>query len=122
MFGNVLFLLAVVPGLVAAYALLLRPILHRIPAFQTFYAEADGFWAKVWAICGKSITVLWGYVLGGIGSSLALLDRIAPAVGDADLKDKVSQALQSNPQILGYILAGISVITIAARVRSLLRA
>src|SRR4051812_38044727 len=108
MFGKIVFALAVVPGLVAAYALLLRPILRRIPAFQTFYAEADGFWAKVWAICGQSVTVLWGYVLGGIGSGLALLDRIAPAVGDADLKDKVTQALQSNPRMLGYILASIS--------------
>jgi len=115
-------ILLVFPGLLAGYFMLLRPLLHKLPAFQKFYAEADGFWAKVWAICGQSVTVLWGYVLGGIGSGLALLDKVAPAVGDADLKDKVTQALQSNPQILGYILAGISAVTIAARVRSLLRA
>jgi len=122
MFGNVLFIVLAVPGLIAGYALLLRPLLHRIPVFQKFYAEADTFWSKVWAVCGKSATILWSYVLGGIGSSFALLDKVGPAVGDADLKDKVTQALQSNPKILGYILAGISAVTIAVRVRSLLKA
>lgn len=116
------FLLLVLPGLIFLYALLLRPLLHKIPAFQKFYAEADGFWAKVWAICGKSITMLWGYVLGGVGALFELLDKLGPAFGDADLKDKVTQALQSNPKILGYILAGISMVTIAARVRSLMKA
>lgn len=116
-----LLLLFVLPGLICLYALILRPFLHRIPAFKAFYDEADGFWAKVWAACGKSITVLWGYVLGGIGGLFGLLDKLGPAVGDPDLKDKVTSALQSNPKILGYILAGISVVTIAARVRSLMK-
>lgn len=117
-----LFLMFVMPGLIVGYALLLRPLLHKIPALQKFYAEADGFWAKVWAICGKSITLAWSYMLGGIGSGLAMLDKIAPAVGDPDLKDKVTEALQSNPRVIGYILTGISVITIAARLRSLMKA
>lgn len=115
------FLLLVLPGLICLYALLLRPLLHKVPAFQKFYAEADGFWSKVWAVCGKSLTIAWGYVVGGVGSGLALLDPVANAIGDPDLKTQLTNALQSNPQILGYILAGISVVTIMARVRSLMK-
>jgi hypothetical protein len=59
-------LVFIIPGLIVAYALILRPFLHKIPALQVFYAESDGFWAKVWACCGKSVTVAWGYLLGAL--------------------------------------------------------
>jgi hypothetical protein len=117
-----LWLLLTVPGLVVIYAIILRPLLHRVPAFQKFYADADGFWAKAWAICGKSVTVLWGYILGGIGSSVALVDPIASALGDPDFKDQVTNALQGNPKILGYALVAISAVTIVSRLRSLRKA
>jgi hypothetical protein len=110
-----------IPGLIVTYALVLRPFLRKIPALQTSYAEADGFWAKVWAYCGKSATVTWGYLLGGFGSAIAMLDPLANAVGDPDLRDKVTSLLQSNPQVLGYLTIGISLITIAARLRSITR-
>lgn len=115
---TVFLLILIVPGLACLYAMILRPMLHKIPALATFYAEADGFWQKVWAICGKSITVAWGYILGGIGSSLALVDPVSAALGDPDLKTQVTTALQSNPQILGYVTIAISIITIIARLRS----
>ncbi|NPU23919.1 hypothetical protein [Bradyrhizobium denitrificans] len=109
------------PGVIFAYAVVLRPLLHRITVFRTFYDEADGFWAKAWAMCGRSITVLWGYVLGGIGSTLALFDKLAPLVGapDIDLQGKVKDALIEYPQIAGWVLFAISLITIWARVRTI---
>lgn len=116
-----LFLILVAPGLAVVYALLLRPLLHKVTAFQAFYAKADGFWASVWAHCGHSVTIAWGYLLAGIGTAFGLLDPVAKAVGDPDLKTQVTDALQSNPKILGYILAGISAVTIAARIRSLVK-
>lgn len=109
----------ILPGLMVAYALILRPLLRKIPALQKFYTDADGFWQTVWAYCGKSITVAWGYLLGGLGSALALIDPLASAVGDPGLKDQITTALQSNPKILGYVTIAISVITIAARLRSI---
>ena len=116
-----LWLILIAPGLVIGYALLLRPLLRRIPAFKAFYDNADGFWAKVWAVCGNSITVLWGYVLGGIAAAFSLVDQLGAALGDPgmNLKQQVVDALKDNPQFLGYALTGISVITILARVRSL---
>lgn len=116
-----LWLLLIVPGLLAAYFLFLRSILHKIPVLQKFYTEADGFWSKVWALTGKSLTMVWGYLLTAIGAGLELLDKIGPAIGDPnlDLKTQVTGALQNNPALLGYALMGISVITILARVRSI---
>ena len=115
---TIFLLILIVPGLACLYAMILRPMLRKIPALAKFYAEADGFWAKVWAICGKSITVLWGYILGGIGSALALAEPLSTALGDPDLNGKITSALQNNPQYLGYFTIAVSVITIAARLRS----
>ena len=108
----------IIPGLIVTYALVLRPFLRKIPALQTFYAEADGFWAKVWAYCGKSVTIAWSYLLGDFGWAMTMLDPLANAVGDPDMKDKVTSLLQANPAMLGYLTIAISVITIAARLRS----
>jgi len=112
-------LVFIIPCLIVTYAVLLRPWLRKIPALLAFYAEADGFWARVWAYCGKSVTVAWGYLLGGFGSAMALLDPLAKVVGDPDLKDQVTTLLQSNPKVLGYITIWISLVTIAARMRSI---
>lgn len=114
-----LWLLLIVPGLLCAYFFFLRPILRAIPALKSFYIEADTFWGKVWAIMGKSVTVVWGVFLTGVGTIFQWLDPIASALGDPDLKVQVSDALQANPKILGYVLMGISVVTIVARLRSI---
>ena len=116
---HVLILILIMPGLACAYALIARPLLHRIPALAKFYAEADGFWAKVWAICGKSITMIWGYLLAGIGSALAAIEPIAATLGDPDLKSQVTNFLQSNPKAIGYFTMAVAAVTIAARLHSL---
>jgi len=119
---KIMLLALILPGLICGYALILRPMLSRIPEFQKFYAEADGFWAKVWAWCGKSATVAWGYIVGGIGTTFALLDPIGAMIGDPDLKSSVTDLLQSNPKVLGYFAMAVSLITIVARLRSLTKA
>lgn len=118
---TILWLILIVPGFACLYALILRPLLHKIPALATFYAEADGFWAKVWAYCGNSLTIAWSYILGGIGSLFALIDKLGPLVGDPDLnlKQQVQDGLQGNPKIAGYVLIGISLLTIITRLRSI---
>ncbi|WP_315833883.1 hypothetical protein [Bradyrhizobium prioriisuperbiae] len=111
----------ILPGLVVAYALFVRPMLHAIPALKSFYDEADGFWAKVWALCGRSVTVVWGLALQGIGQLLQWIDPIASALGDPDLRAQITETLGANPKILGYVLMFISVVTLAARFRGIAR-
>jgi hypothetical protein len=107
------------PGLLAAYALFLRPVLKAIPALKSFYSEADGFWAKVWAICGKSVTMAWSYILMAVGGLLGQLDSIAAALGDPNFKQQVSDFVHADPTFLGYFAMVVSAVTIAARLRSI---
>lgn len=114
-----IWLIAVLPGVIVGYALFLRPVLRALPQLKDFYAEADGFWAKVWALCGRSITIVWGLALQVLGQALQWIDPIASALGDPDLRTQITDTLQTNPKILGYVLMGISFITIAARLRGI---
>lgn len=114
-----IWLALILPGLIVGYFLFLRPVLKAIPSFKTFYDEADGFWQKVWALCGNSATVAWSYAVQVFGWSLQWIDPIANMVGDPDLRQQITDTLQANPKFLGYVLMGISAVTIAARLRSI---
>lgn len=108
----------ILPGVPCAYFIFVRPILHAIPALKSFYVEADTFWAKVWALMARSVTVTWGLFLTGIGTLFQWLDPIASALGEPDFKAQVMEVLKDNPQYLAYTTMGISAITIVARLRS----
>jgi hypothetical protein len=115
----VLWLALALTGAATAYLAFLRPVLKAIPALKQFYAEADSFWAKGKAVCWKSLTVAWSYLVLAVGFGLNWLDPVATALGDPELKAQVANALQTNPKILGYVLIGISVVTIVSRLRSI---
>jgi len=114
-----LWFILIVPGMICLYALVIRGLLHKVPALQKFYAQADGFWAKVWALCGNSLVIAWMHIVGGLGSLLEFISPIASALGDPDLKQQITDSLQMNPELLGKILIGISIISIASRLRTL---
>lgn len=116
------FLALTLPGCVVGYFLFLRPVLKAIPAFKEFYAESDGFWGKVWALCGKSVTLAWSYAIQALGWLLQWIDPVANMVGDPDLRQQITETLGANPKILGYVLMVISAVTIAARLRSITKA
>ncbi len=108
---------------VVCYALILRPMLRGIPQFADFYAEADGFWSKVWAYCGQSATIAWSYIVGGVGLAFSLLDKIGPMIGDPELnlQQKVVDVLKDHPTVAAWALVAFSVITIATRLRGIMR-
>lgn len=116
-----IWIVLILPGLVVAYALFLRPILRAMPMFKRFYDEADGFWATAWVLCGKSVTMVWAYFLQALSWALQAIDPIANFLGDPDLKQQIADGLQANPKMLGYILMGISFLTIAARLRGMVK-
>lgn len=117
-----IWIILILPGLVAAYVLFVRPVLHAMPQLKEFYVEADGFWAKVKALGGNSLTIAWGYFMAFIGFITQWLEPLGNMLGDPDLKAQISDTLQANPKILGYVLMGISAVTIAARLRSFAKA
>lgn len=109
----------ILPGLIAAYLMWGRKELAAWPAFKAFYTKADGFWAKVWAICGKSVTMAWAYFLGALGTLFNQLDSIAATLGDPNFKQQVADFLHSDPKYLGYFMMMVSAFTIAARLKGL---
>lgn len=115
---TLIYLALIMPGLIVGYWLFIRPFLRALPQLKDFYATADGFWEKVWALCGNSAVIAWGYVLQAIGWTLQWIDPIAGMLGDPDFRNTIMETLGANPQILGYVLMAISAITIAARLRS----
>lgn len=112
-------LILILPGLLAAYLMFLRPRLKAYPAFAQFYAEADGFWAKVWAICGKSLTMAWSYILMAVGAVFDQIDNIATTLGDPNFKQQVTTLIGSDPKVIGYFAMVVSAVTIATRLRSI---
>jgi len=111
--------LLVIPGALCAYFMFLRPVLRAIPALKDLYDDADTFWGKVWALMGRSVTVLWGLFVAGAGTVFSWLDPIATMLGDPDFKAHLMEVLKNNPQYLAYVMMGISVVTIAARLRGI---
>lgn len=109
----------VLPGLIAAYFIFLRPVLAAIPKLKKFYAEADGFWMKVSALGWHSATIAWGYFIAFVGVVMAWIEPLAAAVGDPDIKNQMISTLQTNPKVLAYAMMAVSAITIAARLRSI---
>jgi hypothetical protein len=108
----------ILPGLFAAYAFWLRPMLRALPQFKAFYAEADSFWAKVWALCGRSATFAFAGFVQLVGWALQSIDPLAKALGDPDMQAQITAHLQANPKVLGYVMIAISVITVMARLRT----
>jgi hypothetical protein len=76
---------------------------------------------KIKAICLSSLTIAWGYCLALAGAALQVIDSVADALGDADLREQIGSAI-GDARTTGRILLGISVITIIARLRSLRKA
>lgn len=113
------FVFLTAPGIIVAYWLFLRPELKLIPRFKHAYEIADGFWAKVWLLCGKSAVLVFAYLLQFLSWCLQLVDPVAALLGDPDLRQQITEGLQANPKVLGYILMAISFFTIASRVRSI---
>ncbi|MGJ5032332.1 hypothetical protein ACQR1I_36225 [Bradyrhizobium sp. HKCCYLS2038] len=108
-------------GLVIAYILVLRPVLRALPAFREFYAEADGFWAKVWALCFRSATIAMAYALAAPSIALEVFDRLAALLGDPELnaKQQILDALKDHPSLLSAAGLAMSAVIVIARLRSI---
>src|SRR5262245_59341515 len=117
--GWLFWLSLIVPGVIAFYFMVVRPILSSLPVFMKFYSEADGFWAKVSVLAGHSLSIAWGYFMALVGMLTQTIDVIGPMLGDPDLKQQLTDALSANPKTLGQVLMAISVVTILVRIRTL---
>jgi len=77
--------------------------------------------AKLKALCLRSLTIAWGYLLALVSVILQLIDAAGDALGDPAIKDQVSAAI-GDPTWAGRVLLIISIVTLAARLRSIRKA
>lgn len=74
--------------------------------------------ARIKAFCLNSLTIAWSYFLAFLGLMLQLVDAAGDILGDPAIKDQVSAAV-GDPTWAGRVLLAISIVTLAARLRSL---
>jgi hypothetical protein len=73
--------------------------------------------ARIKAFCLNSLTIAWSYLLACFGLMLQLVDVAGDVLGDPAIKEQVSAAV-GDPAWAGRVLLVISIITLAARLRS----
>ncbi|MBR1249411.1 hypothetical protein JQ609_21090 [Bradyrhizobium sp. AUGA SZCCT0169] len=73
---------------------------------------------RIKAFCLNSLTIAWSYFLAVLGLLLQLVDAAGDFLGDPAIKDEVSAAV-GDPTWAGRVLLAISIVTLAARLRSL---
>ena len=74
--------------------------------------------AKLKTLCLSSLTIAWGYLLALVGVILQLVDAAGDVLGDPAIRDQVSAAI-GDPTWAGRALLIISIVTLAARLRSI---
>lgn len=116
-----LYAILIIPGLIAAYIIFVWPWIKALPALKEFYAEADSFRAKVWALVGRSTTVVWSILVAAVANAFSYIDPLATLLGAPDFRDQVMTLIKNNPQYLGYFAMLVSGVTIAARLRAIIK-
>jgi hypothetical protein len=111
--------LGAVAAAVVGYVVAVRPVLRALPAFRAFYAEADGFWAKTWAVCGRSATMAWSYLLLVGGTLLSQLDTVATLLGEPAFKEQFATLVHADPTAMGIFTMAVSIVTMLSRLRSI---
>jgi len=92
----------------------LRPVLRGDAAVQEVLCRGRWLLGKVWAVCGKSATLAWSYILVGIARWCSSSIPWRAAARRSRPQESVTNTLQADPKILGYVMMAISAITIAS--------
>lgn len=75
--------------------------------------------AKLKALCGHSLTVAVSYGIMALGTVLQYLDTFSVFITDQDVNTMVSSFLGADSKLLGKYMAGVGLVTLLARLRSL---
>lgn len=76
-------------------------------------------WDKLKAMCLRSLTMAWSYVLAVVGAVMTRIDDLAALVGDSSFGQQVQNIIGADPKVLGKYLSIVALITIASRVRGI---
>lgn len=79
--------------------------------------EGSTVWEHLSAAFMHSLTIFWAHFMIVIGAGSGLLEQVAPVVGTMDFQEIVRGAIKA--EHWPYWLAGIGIITLLARLRSI---
>lgn len=83
------------------------------------FAKAKGStWQRMLAASFNSATILWSYLVAIGAAILAFISALAEVLGMTEVRDMIQKTISA--EFLGITLAGIMVITIIARLRTIL--
>lgn len=78
-------------------------------------------WNRVSAACFNSLTIAVNYLAGLFGTAMTRIDDLAALVGDQSFSQNVQSIIGTDPKVLGKWLAIASAVTIASRLRSIVK-
>lgn len=76
---------------------------------------------KIWDVCGRSATMAVQYAGLAFGIVVANLDNIAAVIGDPGFVTWAQSWLGANPKAWGIVMMIFSSVTMAARLRTLIK-
>jgi hypothetical protein len=78
-------------------------------------------WERVKAICFRSLTIAWAYVLGLFGMAMGVIEQVAIVLQDPTIVQKVTEMLGgTSPRVLAAFSLVVSMVTLVTRARGLL--
>jgi hypothetical protein len=80
--------------------------------------KVKAFFRRLWAMCLRSATIAWSYVLGAAGAVMNYIDQLAALFNDTTFGAQV-QTVLGDPKAIGKWLMVVAGINIATRVRSM---
>jgi zinc transporter ZupT len=88
--------------------------------FVRSYRAATGTtWQRLLVASKDSATILWGYIVGTVGTLITWSSTAADALNLPEVNSFLTTYVAPYPKALGAIVAGIALVTIVARLRSL---
>ena len=88
--------------------------------FVRSYRAATGTtWQRLLVASKDSATILWSYIVGVVGTLITWSSTAADALNLPEVNSFLTTYVAPYPKALGAIVAGIAVVTIVARLRSL---
>ena|SRR5690349_18417867 len=86
---------------------------------RSFRAATGTTWQRLLAASKDSATILWSYIVGAVGTLITWSSTAADALNLPEVNSFLTTYVAPYPKALGAIVAGIALVTIVARLRTL---
>lgn len=94
-------------------------LLTMVIVWITLFVRAEGsIWNRMLDASMGSATILWSYVVALGAAIITLISATAEVVGMPEVRGMIEKTV--SPELMGLTLLGITIVTIIARLRTIL--